>query len=107
MVLLLSTIQFSIRQWSPIYVPLRIIEFLITVFLPTKTLRNNSEFSKVPLTIHPEEHKLLDTFVPWLNFAGGSSSTLDKILGRSLKNMPVNHEFKSPYSLDSMTPMQR
>ena len=52
-VLLLSTIQFSIYALSPIYALFMIIEFLTTALLPMYIFLNRTELSTAPLTIHP------------------------------------------------------
>lgn len=63
-VLLLSTIQFSIYALSPIYALFMIIEFLTTALLPMYIFLNRTELSTAPLTIHPQDIRLFDTLAP-------------------------------------------
>jgi len=61
------------------------IEFLITQLFPTNTSRNRTEFSTVPLMIHPLDTRLFFTVAPGLYLAGGTSAILVLIAGSCLK----------------------
>ena len=60
-------------------------EFLITQLFPTNTSLKRTEFSTVPLIIHPLATRLFFTCAPGLYFAGGRSSIFVLIVGSCLK----------------------
>ena len=79
------------------YAPFKMIEFLMTLLLPTNTFLNRTEFSTCELMIVPEPTRQFLTDEPALNFAGGW-----KAWGNRLGSYPTNTDPK-----DNFIPVRR
>ncbi len=69
------------------------IEFLITQLFPTNTFLK-TEFSTVPLMIHPLEIRLFFTCAPGLYLAGGTSAILELIVRILIEEVVPDFRFQ-------------